>query len=317
MAEYDFTFGGAQRLLSIIAKRMSKPIYVLSEHAQRMPVWDIEPIRGIPETDIIFSPVVDKYEFQIIPAKHQIKFCHSGLSLKNFINNADAKKTKWLTHRHRVCQFWKQQGFDIDLIPDGYIPYDGKKLEITNSKQDQGVFISRICPEKGPEHAIAAFEKAGIPLIIAGNNEFNDYVSQTSRLAKSRQTRFIPPDAGTGVSLKTRDEFLRASKIVVHCSSGGMHDYLEYSLLDGLLFNCIPLCITSEPEQFAIISENGFGEVVTNHDEAAQRLPKIIAEYELYLKKAQAFMLDFLKNQDRLWDRWESKLEEICSRMPR
>lgn len=118
-----------------------------------------------------------------------------------------------------------------------------------------------------------------------------------------------------GISLRVRDELLKKSKILVHCSSGGMHDYLEYSILDGLIFNCIPLCITSEPSQFSVIEEKGFGKVVRNISEARNALKDMLLNYGSYLEKAQKFMGNFLENQDTLWKRWESKLEEVCSKL--
>ncbi len=313
LAEYDFQFGGSQRLLSIIAKRMNKPIYVLTNNKKPHKIWDTYPIPEIPPTTIIFSPVIDRYKLQIIPGKKQIKFCHSGTSLENFVGNRDAKNISWLTHRKRVYEFWKNKGFNIDLIPKGYIPYDKTQIESTYIKKDQGAFISRICPSKCPDLAIQSFKNTGIPLYIAGSHELEDYVTSLKR-NDGADVVFVSPDDGVGIKLETRDNILRESKILVHCSSGGMHDYLEYSILDGLIFNCIPLCVTPEPEQFSVVEEKNFGKVVKNVEEARKALPELLDNYEVYLKRAQDFMNSFIANQDELWLRWESKLEEVCLR---
>ncbi len=46
MAEYNFTYGGAQRMLSILSKKLNKPIYVNTKDKNILPVWDILPIKG-------------------------------------------------------------------------------------------------------------------------------------------------------------------------------------------------------------------------------------------------------------------------------
>jgi len=314
LAEYDFQIGGAQRMLSVVAKRMNKPVYVLANRKNPSKIWDVTPILEIPPTKIVFSLVVDSYKLQIIPKKKQIKFCHSGTSLENFVDNPMAKDIPWLTHRERVYKFWKRKGFNIDLIPKGYIPYDKTLIEDTPAKNDQGVFTSRICSAKSPELAIKLFQNLGIPLYFAGNCEFRDYVESLNKNV-SENIIFVQPDEGTGVRLETRDEILRKSKILVHCSFGGMHDYLEYSILDGLIFNCVPLCITSEPEQFLIVEEKRIGKVVKNVEEAKKALFYLLNNYESYVKRSQEFINLFIKDQGVLWQRWESKLEEVCSKL--
>lgn len=310
-AEYDFQLGGAQRMLSAISKRMKKPIYVLANKQNPNKIWDITPISEVPPTKIVFSPVVDKYDLMTIPEKKHIKFCHSQDSLENFINNQNAKKLTWLTHRKRVYQFWSNKGFNMHLIPKGYIPYDKIKLESTALKRDQGIFISRIHPSKCPTLAIQSFQNSQVPLYIAGNYEFEKYVASLKENV-GKDIFFVPPEEGKAVSLKTRDNLLKKSKILVHGSSGGMHDYLEYSILDGLIFNCIPLCITSQPEQFSIVEKKRFGKIVRTVKEAKESIPEILDNYEVYLENAQKFMKSFLYNQNDLWLRWESKLEDIC-----
>jgi len=316
MAEYNFSIGGAQRMLSAVSKKIRKPIYVLNDsQGPIQPIWDVDPIPGVPDAPIIISLVVDKYSFRTFSGKKQIKFCHSGESLENFLGNEQAKITKWLTHRGRVYNFWKERGFNIDLIPRGYIPYDKERLEITPIKRDQGVFISRVCPSKGPELAIQTFDNLAIPLYIAGSNELRDYISSLKKSIKGSNIAFIPPDEGSGMSLKLRDDLLRESKVLVHCSLGGMHDYLEYSILDGMIFNCVPLCITPEVEQFSVVEEKCFGRVVRNPTEAVEALEDILSNYGHYSLKVRDFMGEFLKDQEALWERWKVKIEEACLKL--
>ncbi|MBU4351724.1 MAG: hypothetical protein KJ939_01435 [Nanoarchaeota archaeon] len=300
-------------MLSIISKRMNKPVYVLTKNKVIGPIWDINPIPEMPKTSVIFSPVVDKFQLQSFLGKKQIKFCHSGNSLDNFVKDKKAKEINWLTHRKRVYEFWKNKGFNIELIEKGYIPYDKREIEKTPYKKDQGIFISRICPDKAPDLAIETFED--VPLYVVGSHEFKDYICFLKKSINGKNINFIPPDNGVAVSLETRDNLLKESKILVHCSLGGMHDYLEYSILDGLIFNCIPLCITPNPEQFIVIEKKGIGKVVKTVEEAKKWLPQILENYGDYVSNLQKFMKQFLKNQDDLWLRWESKLEEICSRL--
>lgn len=311
LAEYDFPIGGAQRMLATIAKRMNKPIHIITSSTSPKMVWYTPTIPEIPKTDIIFSPVVDRYKLQIIPGKKQIKFCHSGTSLENFLDNPTARGIHWLTHRRRAYEFWRDKGFNIDLIEKGYVPYDKSQLELTPTKKDQGVFISRICPSKHPDWAMQSFQSTGIPLYLVGSHELGDYVLLL-KANRGTDVLFVAPDEGTEVSLDVRDRILRESKILVHCSSGGMHDYLEYSILDGLIFNCVPLCITPDVGQFSIVEERNFGKVVKSVEEAKMILPELLDNYGFYLQNAQHFMRSFLGNQEELWSRWVSKLEDAC-----
>src|SRR3989344_2983833 len=290
MAEYEFRFGGSQRLLSAVSKRLKKEVYIIGNNKNPDPIWDIKPIYGIPEEPIIFSIVVDKYKLRTFYRKEHIKFCHSGTSLENFVDNIQAKEINWLTHRKRVYDFWNLKGFNIDLIRNGYIVYDKLKLEETPSKRDQGIFISRICPDKCPDIAIDVFQNTGIPLYLAGNNELVEYVSFLKDEPKGEDIIFVPPNINLEIDLITRDRLLAESKVLVHCSNGGIHDYLEYSILDGLIFNCIPLCITKDIDQFSIINEKCFGRVVNNIEEAENALKDIIDNYEYYVIQSRIFM---------------------------
>lgn len=311
MVEYEFTLGGSQRMLSTIAKRMEKPVYVLSSNKNPRPVWDIKPKNDFSKEKIVFSPVVDRYKFQKLKGKNQIKFAHSGTSLENFVDNIDAKKTPWLTHRKRAYEYWNDKGFNIHLIPRGYIPFDKKELQINQFKENTSAFISRICPEKLPEMAAEISNSTDIPLYIAGSWEFRDYVEKIKEKNESENVRFVKPDRGIGVSLDLQDNILKKSKVLIHGSNGFFHDYLEYSILDGLVYGCVPLCITPDKKQFSVIEDKNMGRVVKNKGEAKEALKDLISNYDFYLENSKNYMKNFLNNQESLWKRWESSIENI------
>ena len=96
IAEYNFTLGGAQRMLAAISKRMKKPIYMPFSKDKPLLVWDIKPLVKIPKEPVWFSGVVDRYTFREFPGKKHIKFCHSGTSLENFEKNKRAKEIPWI-----------------------------------------------------------------------------------------------------------------------------------------------------------------------------------------------------------------------------
>ncbi len=308
-AEYDSQLGGAQRMTSIISKKLNKPVYLNEKKFDNSLIWDISPIEGVPPTKIVFIPIVDKYQFQELRNRNQIKFCHSGNSLKNFIENPKAKITPWLTHRERVNDYYKSRGFNINLIEGGYIPFD-LRLKKNLIKKDFSLFISRIVEDKKPKLAIDFAKKTEFPLIIAGSWEFQDYVSKLKE-NEGENIKFIPPDSGLGISEKEKRKLLEEARILIHCSDGGLRDYFEYSILDGLSYGCIPLCITSDKKQFEIIEKEKIGKVSSNLYEAKKNLNIILENYELYLKNVYSFMEKFIEDQDKLWQRWESSLEKV------
>lgn len=113
-----------------------------------------------------------------------------------------------------------------------------------------------------------------------------------------------------GVSEKEKRKLLEKAKILIHCSEGGLRDYFEYSILDGLSYGCIPLCITSDKKQFEIIEKEQIGKVSLNLDEAKKNLEIILENYDFYLNNLYSFMEKFISEQDKLWERWESSLEK-------
>ena len=116
-----------------------------------------------------------------------------------------------------------------------------------------------------------------------------------------------------GVSESLKNELLSKTKILIHCSNGGLHDYLEYSILDGLTHGCVPLCVTSDSKQYSVIEENNIGRVVSNEKEGAIAIGEIIKNYEVYMDNISIFMNNFFKSQNRLWKRWENTFEKIIN----
>lgn len=313
VVEYNFTLGGAQRMLAEVSRRMKKPIYLPFSEGKPLPVWNVKPIKKIPKELIWFSGVVDRYAFRKFPEKKHIKFCHSGTSLENFGKNKKEKDVMWITHRKRARDYWKKKGFDIELIPKGYIPYDKKKLRINTNKEDTVVFISRICEEKMPDVAARICEEAKVPLTIAGSWEFKEYAYKLCKEYQSDFVKFVKPLNGISISEEKKEKLLSKAKILIHYSKGGLHDYLEYSILDGLTSGCIPLCITSDPKQFSVIKKEKIGIVVSNEKEGAKAVRKLLKNYDHYLENSKRFMNNFFKSQDALWKRWEETLIRIIN----
>jgi len=193
VAEYNFTLGGAQRMLAIISKRIKKPIYLPFSKGKPMPVWNVKPIVKIPKEPIWFSGVVDRYMFREFSGIKHIKFCHSGTSLENFEKNKNAKDVIWITHRKRAKEYWKKKGFNIELIPKGYIPYDKTELKVNPNKEDFAIFISRIWEGKIPNVAARICEKSKVPLKIAGSWEFKEYANKLMKTYSSNFVKFVKP----------------------------------------------------------------------------------------------------------------------------
>jgi len=314
VAEYNFTLGGAQRMLSIISKKMKKPIYLPFFKGKPLPVWGIKPSVKIPKEPIWFSGVVDRYDFKKFPEKKHIKFCHSGTSLENFGRDKKDKDVVWLTHRKRAKQFWKKKGFNIELIPKGYIPYDKKMMKIIPDKDDSAVFISRIWEGKMPDVAARVCERAKIPLKIAGSWEFKKYANELMKTYSSNFVKFVKPKKSMGISEQLKEKLLSKAKILIHTSKGGLHDYLEYSILDGLTYGCIPLCITKDLKQFSVIEEKKMGIIVSSEKKGVEAVKRILDNYDYYLKNSKIFMDNFFKSQDTLWKRWEKTLLRVSNK---
>jgi len=314
VAEYNFTLGGAQRMLAIISKKMKKSIYLPFSSGKPSPVWDVKSMMGIPKEPIWFSGVVDRYRFRKFPGKKHIKFCHSGTSLENFEKNKNDKDVIWLTHRKRAREYWRKKGFNIELVPKGYIPYYKTELDINPNKANSAIFISRIWEGKMPDIAAKICEKAKIPLKIAGSWEFKDYANKICKMYQSETIKFVKPDNGRGISEGLKEKLLWDSKILLHLSKGGLHDYLEYSILDGLTYGCIPLCITKDSKQFSIIEKKKIGRVVSNEIEAIKAIRDLLENYNFYLENSKRFMKNFFESQNTLWRRWEKTFSKILKK---
>lgn len=314
ITEYNFTIGGAQRMLSIISKKMKKPIYLPFFKGKPLPVWNIKPLVKIPKEPIWFSGVVDRYDFKKFPGKKHIKFCHSGTSLENFEKYKKTKDVVWITHRKRAKEHWKKKGFNIELIPKGYIPYDKKRMKIIPNKNNSAVFISRIWGGKMPDVAARVCERAKVSLKIAGSWEFKEYANKLMKTHSSNFVNFIKPKKSMGISEQLKEKLLSKARILIHTSAGGLHDYLEYSILDGLTYGCIPLCITKDPKQFSLVEKKKIGIVVSNEKEGAKAIKRILNNYDYYLENSKKFMDNFFKSQDKLWKRWEKTLLQVSNK---
>jgi glycosyltransferase involved in cell wall biosynthesis len=82
----------------------------------------------------------------------------------------------------------------VDAIPNG-VPVEA--LTARHAKRRYALFIGRICPEKGVHLAIEAAERAGVPLLIAGElypyAAHRAYFDEQVRPRLGRACRFIGP----------------------------------------------------------------------------------------------------------------------------
>lgn len=309
VAEYPYQFGGAQRLLATLAKKLDKEIYLLDTDASEALIWDQRATLGLPPEEIALSVVVDGREFRRLPSKRNVKICHSKASLERHAEKEAARATTWLTHRERPYRYWKQRGFDITLVPDGYIPYDHERLKYRSNKKDQAVFISRISEEKRPRSACEAAQSTDIPLVMAGSWDATELVRELR--SDYPAVHFPEPQQNRHVSLNQRNGFLEESKLLVHGSTGGMRDYLEYAILDGMLYGCVPVCITPDEDQFSIVRSRGLGKVVRDEDSLSEAMNHALNNYHEHLENVKDFMREFLAEQPSLMRRWEATLREV------
>ena len=184
--EYEWQYGGAQRLASILSKHYKKPLYFIGKGKCKLPVWDVNVINKKPKEPIVFSIVVDKYNVIKLKGKICVKFMHSAGTIENLLNNPKIKEVVWVTHRKRVFKYGKKLGLRMYLVKNGYIPYDKHILPRISLKQKRNVscIISRISMDKRINELLVIAQKANLPLIICGSvdKSFGKYLQSISTL---------------------------------------------------------------------------------------------------------------------------------------
>ena len=305
-------YGGAQRLAAILSKRFGLPLHCISKSENGKMCWDTRLDNSVPDEPVVFSITVDRYNKPIVlKSKFQIKFMHSmGTIAFKKDQKPILKRFVWVTHRKRVYDQAKKMGFRIYLVKNGYIPYDYKKSPKLNLKKKENklISISRISKEKGIEKAIQLSKCISYPITIAGYNKDSKYFKKVEDMASL---------FGVSVSGKITEgqkiKLLERSKILLNTTSGGYRDYLEYSILDGMLYGCIPLCITSDVKQFDIINKKKLGIVISDASRAGEATERILENYGMYYRNCRSFMKKFIGNQPKMINSYKATLISIMN----
>ena len=309
-AECSCRYGGAQRLTANYAKCTNKDVYQLDKNWTFTKIWDRKVINQIPNEEIIFSIVVNKHNLQLYKNKKHIKFLHSFNSFPFTTKSSKILEFPWITHRNRTYEKLMDMGLNAYLIDDGYILYDDNFTEYSlEQKENQACFVSRIEEDKKPEWAALAAKKAQIPVIFAGAQRFSkDYINLKKRFPNFQ---IYKAELDRGISEDIKVSILKKSKILLHCSKGNLRDYLEYAILDGMLYGSIPICITPDKEQFKIIEELELGFVTSSPLEASKKIKEVLKNYDYYYKNTKEFMGVFLKKQEKILKNWNATIERI------
>ena len=305
--EDNSEYGGAQRLAAILSKQFKSPLYCISKAKNGKMCWDTKLYNLIPKEPVVFSITVDRYNEPIVlKSKHQIKFMHSMGTIEFKENQKPIlKKFVWITHRKRVYNQAKKMGFKVYFIKNGYIPYDYKTNPDIDFKKKKNVLlsISRISKEKGIKKAIKLSRYVSYPITIVGYNKDSEYFKKMKDLASTFGINIFGK-----ITEEQKIKLLERSKILINTTSGGYRDYLEYSILDGMLYGCIPLCITNDVKQFNIINEKKLGIVVSDMLSARRAVDEILKNYDIYYKNCKLFMEDFIKNQPKIINSYKTTL---------
>ncbi len=307
--EYEWRYGGAQRLTSILARKLKKKLYLIDNTKSKKPslCWNIRPTRKIPNEKIIFSVVVNKYKPISIPGKFHIKFLHSGSTIEHLKKFEIIRSFYWITHRKRVYNYGKELGLKVYLIPNGYILYDAVLPYISpENKENVCISISRIESYEKFKFLIRLAKLINLPIYIVGSISNRDCLEHMQNLP-NRILIFNEIDE------KRKNKLLEKCKILIHYSEGYLRDYLEYSILDGMLYGCIPICISKDPHQFDIIERKGLGKNISNLSEVKEAVKEILTDYFYYYNNIRKFMKNFIKEQPSMFKRWLKTLRIVIT----
>lgn len=315
IAEYEWRFGGAQRLLSIMSEYWGKPIFLSKQKkSEDGLIWSSKYLEGLPSNDVYFSIVVDKYELQTFKDKLNIKFCHSLGTIENHLDNLNLNKIDFVTHRQRVFEEYKKKNINISYISDGYIPYDKIDSCIDFKKNSKGLIsISRLCPDRMPLELVKKISELQVQTVLIGSSEDKEYIEKIRKKIKNQPIQIIAPDELGGVSEKLKDYYLLNSPVMLHYSKGGSRDYLEYAILDGFIFGTVPICITGDKSQFNFINQNKLGLVIDLNSDIKSAYDEIMSQRENYVRRIDAFIKTFLKNQNELKERWTDHIINLIN----
>lgn len=299
--EHDFRYGGAQRLASIIAKKLNKKLYYIGRGTHKLLCWDTKVNNKVPAKKYLLSLSVDKTTPITINGKVHIKFMHSFETIKVLNRFESAKNFIWITHRQRVYESARRLGYKVHLVPDGFILYDYKphfETSLMNEKNDLLISISRIDRDNRIELPIKAANACLMPMSIIGTNKDHKYLDELKAIANDK-IEFLGETTET-----EKVEALKKAKILLHATDGKFRDYLDYSMLDGMSYGCVPLCITPDKKQFEEIDRLGLGSVVGTHQEAVGAIKQIIDDYGYFQNNIKEFMGKFVRGQEGMLKRY-------------
>lgn len=314
-------FGGAQRLLARLGEILEKPIYVVDEGASDAPavIWNTPARSEIPEEPVLLSGLMrSDSELLTWPFRKSIKLCHSYGSIANSWRSAAAREVTFLCYRERVHEFCRAQALDAAFIPKGFIPYDATPVKVLESEKDLGLVSlnARLEPLKCPVELVRALGQLHVRVAILGSYENMEHVTLLHRAAAEHENlSFVPADLTDGVSETVKEELLRRSAVSVHFSNGGLRDYLEYSLLDAMRLGNIPICVTSDPEQFRELSASRTAVVVHSIMDLPAAIEHVLQHRAMFLDNVNSFMKSFFSSQRKLELRWVECLSSLVSRL--
>jgi hypothetical protein len=316
VVEYPWRFGGSQRLACVLADYWRKPFFLYPcNEASDAAIWNSEAVKALPSLPIVFSVVVDERTLQVIPDKINIKFCHDANTLRRFTGDKRLLKMKFLTHRKRVYDFYASQGLNITLINEGYIPYENWSVSSQeSSKEFDLVMGSRLCADKTPIELLRVIIGTNCNTVVLGSTQDKKYFDQIKTELSAAVNVMIPsPDLEHGFSDEVKFRLFRKSSILVHYSDGGLKDELEYVILDGMIAGAIPLCMTPDPSQFKLISEQSLGAVVNDMSKIEETIRLLLDRQDFYRENCRQFITSFLAGQSDLKRRWTDTLEKVIN----
>ena len=296
--EHEFQYGGAQRLAAIFAERIGKDLYYIGDGVHRIPCWNRKVINAVPPEKYLFSLTVDKSKPISIKGKVHIKFMHSFETIRRLNGFEAAKDFIWITHRKRVYESALDLGYDVYLIPDGFILYDHEPAFDIEKGGNLLASISRIERDNRVELAIDTAEGCGMPLCIIGTNKDHLYLEEL-KTRSGKEIEFLGE-----INETEKLAALKKSILLLHASDGKFRDYLYYSILDGLACGCVPICITPDIKQFEEINRLRIGKVVNTAAEAVSAVHEILDNYEGFKNRIENFMVKFMLDQKNMLNRY-------------
>ena len=130
--------------------------------------------------------------------------------------------------------------------------------------------ISRIERDNRIEIPIDVANRCSMKLSIVGTNKDHRYLEGLKKIS-GPNIEFLGE-----IREPNKISVLKRAKILLHATDGKFRDYLDYSILDGMAYGCVPLCITPDAKQFEEISTRGLGMVVNTSLEAISAVHEIL-----------------------------------------